>query len=222
MKCKQKYKDKEKYRKMKQRQSAAYKARTGSGQFKGKWTDEAKWAVIKHEKSDRELSKEINHSVAAIQQMRGRIRRGEIYLEGYDVSLDGLYNDYANTSYLSTYISRWRTSSSEIEQSAAEVYSDALAEYYAASQNTRKYEPFIVATIDTYEMWAKLADNNDFHISSHNAKKLIEADAKEKDEFKLRLTTHIKPLAVRVTKVFRLNDGTPVGYAIERKWGKTC
>lgn len=90
MKCKSTYTDEETYRAAKRRQSARYRARTGSGLYCNPWTTEQLCRVMAHEQSDRELSDAIGHSVAAIQTARNRVRRGLISIPGYDPSMDAL------------------------------------------------------------------------------------------------------------------------------------
>ena len=90
MKCKSEYANEETYRATKRRQSERYRARTGSGQYWGRWTAEQLREVMRHEQSDRELSKRIGHSVSAIQTARNRVRRGLVSIPGYDPSMDAL------------------------------------------------------------------------------------------------------------------------------------
>lgn len=90
MKCKNTYADEETCRATKRRQSERYRARTGSGQYWGRWTSEQLHKVMRHEQSDRELSKRIGHSVSAIQTARYRVRRGLVFIPGYDPSADAL------------------------------------------------------------------------------------------------------------------------------------
>lgn len=90
MKCKSEYANEETYRATKRRQSERYRARTGSGQYWGRWTSEQLHEVMAHEQSDRELSKRIGHSVSAIQMARYRVRRGLVSIPGYDPSMDTL------------------------------------------------------------------------------------------------------------------------------------
>ena len=90
MRCKSEYRDKEKYRQTKRRQSARYRKATGSGQYWNHWTPEHLRMVMLHEQSDRELSKMINHSVSAIQSCRRRIRLGEVTFPDYNPKMDKL------------------------------------------------------------------------------------------------------------------------------------
>lgn len=90
MRCKSEYANEETYRATKRRQSERYRARTGSGQYWGRWTAEQLHEVMKHKQSDRELSKRIGHSVSAIQTARYHVRHGLVSIPGYDPSMDAL------------------------------------------------------------------------------------------------------------------------------------
>lgn len=77
MKCKSDYKDLDKYRNYRNRSKARYRARTGSYSYKPReWTKEELQMVQAHEITDRELSKKINRSVAAIQGARYKLKKG--------------------------------------------------------------------------------------------------------------------------------------------------
>ena len=90
MKCRKTYADEETYRAAKRHQSERYRARTGSGQYWGRWTAEQLYEVMRHKQSDRELSDAIGHSVSAIQTARYRVRKGSVSIPGYDPSADTL------------------------------------------------------------------------------------------------------------------------------------
>lgn len=78
-KCLKKYKDAEKMHNYKNRHRKASYAKGREYTINGKcqWTVEDMDKVLKHDKPDRELAKEIGRSVQAIQIMRSRIKAQE-------------------------------------------------------------------------------------------------------------------------------------------------
>ena len=77
MKCKSQYKDLNKYRNYRNRCKTRYRARTGSNVYEPReWTKEELRMVQAHKITDRELSKKINRSVAAIQNARYKLKKG--------------------------------------------------------------------------------------------------------------------------------------------------
>lgn len=74
MKCKKHYADMEKYAEYKRRMQRSYRQRTGMYERR-RWTIGEIEKVMAHNKTDRELSKEIKRSIGAIQKMRNKIRK---------------------------------------------------------------------------------------------------------------------------------------------------
>lgn len=65
-----KYKDKKKYVEARERHKRGYRLRTGAFKWNKKWSDSEIRRVMEHSIPDRELSKEIEHSVSSIQKKR--------------------------------------------------------------------------------------------------------------------------------------------------------
>ena len=71
---KEQYRDMEKYKKTRRRQQRRYYKKTQIYDANN-WTDMADELILKHEKTDTELSKIIGHSVNAIQIRRSRRKK---------------------------------------------------------------------------------------------------------------------------------------------------
>ena len=71
---KEQYRDMEKYKKTKRRQQRRYYKKTQIYDANN-WTDMADELILKHEKTDTELSKIVGHSVNAIQIRRSRLKK---------------------------------------------------------------------------------------------------------------------------------------------------
>lgn len=70
------YQDMSKYYKTRREQVRRYAERTGSGQYpKRRWNDEEDQRVLNHSIPDRQLSKEIQRSVKAIQIRRCELKK---------------------------------------------------------------------------------------------------------------------------------------------------
>lgn len=68
-------KDRERYKEVDNRWKRGYRARTGSFKYKKRqWSGWEIEKVLKHEKSDRELSEELQRSVVAIQVKRANFK----------------------------------------------------------------------------------------------------------------------------------------------------
>lgn len=77
MKTKAFYKDMEKYAEYKRRYQRGYRKRTGTYEPR-EWTDHEINLVLAQKMTDRELSKLIKRSIAAIQIKRSRLRKEEV------------------------------------------------------------------------------------------------------------------------------------------------
>lgn len=75
------YKSIEEHRKHREKWKRGYRARTGAYKWNRRWAKDEIERVIEHNISDRELSKEIEHSVSAIQKMRWRVKEGIIDID---------------------------------------------------------------------------------------------------------------------------------------------
>lgn len=76
MKAKKDYKDMEKYRECKRRQSERYRKRTGAGVYEKRgYTYKEDMMILEQSVPDRELSKKLQRSVQAIQIRRCRLRK---------------------------------------------------------------------------------------------------------------------------------------------------
>ena len=71
---KEQYRDMEKYKKTKRQQKRRYYKKTQI-YAANRWTDMADELILKHEKTDTELSKIIGHSVNAIQIRRSHLKK---------------------------------------------------------------------------------------------------------------------------------------------------
>lgn len=70
------YRDMSKYYRTRRKQVRRYAERTGSGQYpKRRWNDEEDQRVLSHSIPDRQLSKEIQRSVIAIQIRRCELKK---------------------------------------------------------------------------------------------------------------------------------------------------
>lgn len=69
-----KYVDYEKYRKAREKHKSKYRLKTGAFKWKRRWSDNEVRRVLEHNIPDRELSKEIEHSVTAIQKKRWEMK----------------------------------------------------------------------------------------------------------------------------------------------------
>ena len=73
------YKDLDKYRKTREAYKKRYYVKTECG--RNPWFEWQDVLIMKHEKSDHELSKEVGHSVKAIQVRRARLKR-KLFAQG--------------------------------------------------------------------------------------------------------------------------------------------
>jgi hypothetical protein len=69
------YKDKKKYVEARERWKKGYRLRTGGFKWRTRWSEEDIKRVMEHNIPDRELSKEICHSVSSIHRKRWEIKR---------------------------------------------------------------------------------------------------------------------------------------------------
>ena len=75
MKCKNQYRDIEKYKEYKRRYQAKARKRGGAGLFGSRpWSVEEDLEILKIGNTDRELSKKIQRSVGAIQKRRYKLK----------------------------------------------------------------------------------------------------------------------------------------------------
>lgn len=96
MKCKKLYRDMEKYAAYKRRMQARQRMRGGAFAYASRpWTKEENEAVMRQDRPDAVLSKEIKRSVGAIQKQRYRMKRDaerertcEVLGEDYDELLE--------------------------------------------------------------------------------------------------------------------------------------
>lgn len=73
---KESYQDLDLWRETKRKQKRRYRSRTGSNKYlPHQWSDSEDQQVLRHERPDRELAKQIGHSVQAIQVRRCRLRK---------------------------------------------------------------------------------------------------------------------------------------------------
>ena len=81
---KSEYRDVEKWRKTKRKQQNRYYAQTSTGKGMPRWSSNEDYIVLRHEKPDREIAKQIGRSVAAIQKRRHDLKNKiVVYLEKY-------------------------------------------------------------------------------------------------------------------------------------------
>ena len=65
----------DKFREYREKYKTKYRKETGSGQYDNRpWTEQEVEMILKHELSDRELSKELRRSVQAIQVKRCKLK----------------------------------------------------------------------------------------------------------------------------------------------------
>lgn len=76
------YRDMNKYLEMRRRQKKAWRARTGSGKYRRRWTETEDYIIMQAPASDREIAETICRSVQAVQVRRSRIINGEVEYNG--------------------------------------------------------------------------------------------------------------------------------------------
>ncbi|BAG09112.1 hypothetical protein [Finegoldia magna] len=74
MKCKDKYKNLDKYRAAKRRQQQRHRDRYGAGKPPKSWSDEEIRLLMGFDGLDRDLAKRLNRSLGAIYTKRARVR----------------------------------------------------------------------------------------------------------------------------------------------------
>jgi hypothetical protein len=72
------YRDREKYREVRERWKSKYRVKTGAYKWFSRWKEGDIRRVMEHSIPDRELSKEIEHSVSAIQKKRWEMNRKDV------------------------------------------------------------------------------------------------------------------------------------------------